>query len=125
MAEKKAKTAEKSGADQQRKRLCPSCGAESRVVQYTGFGPRGFFWVCEKACGYRRYPLIDVPTARRFRHGADRKFAARSKSSRSRFDDEETRQDGEEDASVGEAAGEDQKQYEERSASESELKGRS
>ena len=50
MAEKKAKTAEKTAAAQ--KRLCPSCGAESRVVQYTGFGPRGFFWVCDKNCGY-------------------------------------------------------------------------
>ena len=54
MAEKKAKTAEKSSADQQKKHLCPSCGAESRVVQYTGFGPRGFFWVCEKTCGYTK-----------------------------------------------------------------------
>jgi len=54
VAEKKAKTAEKSGADAQKKHLCPSCGAESRVVQYTGFGPRGFFWVCEKACGYTK-----------------------------------------------------------------------
>jgi ribosomal protein L37AE/L43A len=54
VAEKKAKTAEKSSADQQRKHLCPSCGAESRVVQYTGFGPRGFFWVCEKTCGYTK-----------------------------------------------------------------------
>lgn len=53
MAEKKAKTAEKSG-DAGRKHLCPSCGAESRVVQFTGFGPRGHFWVCEKSCGYTR-----------------------------------------------------------------------
>ena len=51
MAEKKAKTAEKGG-DATRKRLCPTCGAESRVVQFTGFGPRGFFWVCDKNCGY-------------------------------------------------------------------------
>ena len=51
MAEKKAKTAEK-GADVARKRNCPSCGAESRVVQFTGYGPRGFFWVCDKNCGY-------------------------------------------------------------------------
>jgi len=51
MAEKKAKTAEKGG-DAARKRACPSCGAESRVVQFTGFGPRGFFWVCDKTCGY-------------------------------------------------------------------------
>ena len=51
MAEKKAKTAEKGG-DAGRKRLCPTCGAESRVIQFTGFGPRGFFWVCEKNCGY-------------------------------------------------------------------------
>ncbi len=51
MAEKKAKTAEKgAGATQLRK--CPSCGADSRVVQYAGFGPRGFFWVCDKNCGY-------------------------------------------------------------------------
>ncbi len=47
MAEKKAKTAEKGG-DAARKRLCPSCGAESRVVQFTGYGPHGFFWVCDK-----------------------------------------------------------------------------
>ena len=53
MAEKKAKTAEKAG-DAGRKLLCPSCGAESRVVEYTGFGPRGFFWVCEKNCGYTK-----------------------------------------------------------------------
>jgi len=51
MAEKKAKTAEKGG-DAIRKRICPSCGAESRVVQFTGYGPHGFFWVCEKSCGY-------------------------------------------------------------------------
>ncbi|HLK10474.1 MAG TPA: hypothetical protein VKW76_03775 [Candidatus Binatia bacterium] len=51
MAEKKAKTAEKSG-DAGRKHLCPACGAETRVVQFTGFGPRGYFWVCEKSCGY-------------------------------------------------------------------------
>ena len=51
MAEKKAKTAEKGG-DGARKRPCPSCGAESRVIQFTGFGPRGFFWVCDKTCGY-------------------------------------------------------------------------
>ena len=51
MAEKKAKTAEKGG-DAARKRSCPSCSAETRIVQYTGFGPRGFFWVCEKNCGY-------------------------------------------------------------------------
>src|SRR5438046_10708064 len=52
MAEgRKAKTAEKGG-DAARKRLCPSCGAESRVVQFAGFGPRGFYWVCDKNCGY-------------------------------------------------------------------------
>ncbi len=53
MAEKKAKTAEKGG-DPGKKHICPSCGAESRVIQFTGYGPRGFFWVCEKACGYTR-----------------------------------------------------------------------
>ncbi len=51
MAEKKAKTAQKSGEVQQ-KHLCPSCGAESRVTYFTGYGKRGFFWVCEKGCGY-------------------------------------------------------------------------
>lgn len=53
MAEKKAKTAEKN-ADALRKHLCPSCGSESRVVQYVGSGPRGFFWVCDKNCGYTK-----------------------------------------------------------------------
>jgi hypothetical protein len=52
MAEKKAKTAEKSGAVQ--KKACPACGAEARVVQFTGYGPRGYFWVCDKNCGYQQ-----------------------------------------------------------------------
>ncbi len=51
MAEKKAKTAER-GADAARKHACPTCGAESKVVFYTGFGKKGFFWVCDKNCGY-------------------------------------------------------------------------
>ena len=51
MAEKKAKTAEKGG-ELAHSRRCPRCGAETRVVQFAGFGPRGFFWVCEKSCGY-------------------------------------------------------------------------
>ena len=51
MAESKAKTAEK-GREVERRRLCPTCGSDSRVVQFTGFGPQGFFWVCEKNCGY-------------------------------------------------------------------------
>ncbi len=50
MAEKKAKTAEKGGAVL--KHACPKCGSESRVVFYTGFGKRGYFWSCDKACGY-------------------------------------------------------------------------
>ena len=45
-SEKKAKTAATKEAVH--KRLCPDCGAESRVVQYTGYGPKGFFWVCDK-----------------------------------------------------------------------------
>ncbi|GBD26992.1 hypothetical protein HRbin30_02335 [bacterium HR30] len=52
MAEKKAKTAEKGGV--QEKRSCPNCGADVRVVKFTGFGPHGFFWVCDKNCGYTR-----------------------------------------------------------------------
>ena len=51
MAEKKAKTAER-GTDAGHKHMCRSCGAESKVIFYTGFGKRGFFWVCEKNCGY-------------------------------------------------------------------------
>jgi ssDNA-binding Zn-finger/Zn-ribbon topoisomerase 1 len=51
MADKKAKTAEKTGV-LQTKHLCPSCGTESRVTYFTGFGRRGFFWVCDKDCGY-------------------------------------------------------------------------
>jgi hypothetical protein len=53
MAEKKAKTAEKGG-DAGRKVMCPQCGAECRVVQQVGAGPRGFFWTCDKACGFSR-----------------------------------------------------------------------
>jgi hypothetical protein len=52
MAEKRAKTAEKS-SDAVKRRSCPTCGAEARVVQFAGFGPRGFYWLCDKACGYR------------------------------------------------------------------------
>ncbi len=51
MADKKAKTAEKSGLAHA-KHQCPSCGTESRVTYFTGFGRKGFFWVCEKSCGY-------------------------------------------------------------------------
>jgi hypothetical protein len=43
----KAKTAQKSDALRS-KRFCPVCGGESKVVQFTGFGPKGFFWVCDK-----------------------------------------------------------------------------
>lgn len=52
MAEKKAKTAEKSAGEVQLKHICPQCGAESKVTFFTGFGRKGFFLVCEKACGY-------------------------------------------------------------------------
>jgi transcription elongation factor Elf1 len=51
MAEKKAKTAEKAG-EVARKHLCPNCSAETKVVMYAGFGKRGYFWVCDKNCGY-------------------------------------------------------------------------
>ena len=52
MAEKKAKTAQKKGGEIQLKHACPSCGSESRVTYFAGFGRKGFFWVCEKNCGY-------------------------------------------------------------------------
>jgi len=52
MAEgKKAKTAEKGGAIQQ-KRSCPTCGADTKVTMLTGWGPKGLFWMCDKNCGY-------------------------------------------------------------------------
>ena len=50
MADTRAKTAEKGG--QVNKRSCPKCGADARIIQFAGYGPRGFFWVCEKECGY-------------------------------------------------------------------------
>jgi hypothetical protein len=51
MAEKKAKTAEKSGSAQH-KHSCPQCGADSKVTLFAGHGRKGFFLVCEKACGF-------------------------------------------------------------------------
>jgi hypothetical protein len=51
MAEKKARTAER-GSQGQPRHLCPKCGAESKVTLFAGYGRRGFFLVCEKACGY-------------------------------------------------------------------------
>jgi hypothetical protein len=52
MAEKKAKTAEKSGGQIERKRLCPTCGADGNVTLFAGYGRKGFYVVCEKACGF-------------------------------------------------------------------------
>jgi len=52
MAEKKAKTAHKSSAAAAARHACPSCGADSRVTYFTGYGAKGFFWVCDKGCGY-------------------------------------------------------------------------
>ena len=52
MAEKKAKTAEKSAGAARAKHMCPSCAVESQVTYFTGFGRKGYFWVCSKNCGY-------------------------------------------------------------------------
>jgi hypothetical protein len=52
MAEKKAKTAEKSGGQIERKRVCPTCGADGKVTLFAGYGRKGFYVVCEKACGF-------------------------------------------------------------------------
>ena len=52
MADKKAKTAHKSAGNVAKTRACPTCGADSKVTYFTGFGRKGFFWVCEKDCGY-------------------------------------------------------------------------
>jgi hypothetical protein len=45
----KAKTAQKSDA-LRAKKFCPTCGggAEMKIVQFAGYGQRGFFWVCDK-----------------------------------------------------------------------------
>ncbi|HUO03748.1 MAG TPA: hypothetical protein VMU16_01000 [Candidatus Binataceae bacterium] len=52
MAEKKAKTAEKGAGAVQLKHMCPSCGAESKVTKFAGYGRKGFYLVCEKNCGF-------------------------------------------------------------------------
>ncbi len=52
MAEKKARTAEKSAGQSQQKHLCKTCGSDAKVTLFTGFGRKGFFLVCEKQCGY-------------------------------------------------------------------------
>ena len=52
MAEKKAKTAEKNAGQVQYKHLCGECGGESKVTKFAGFGRKGFYLVCEKACGF-------------------------------------------------------------------------
>ncbi len=51
MAEKRAKTAQKGNAAAMR-HPCPNCDSDSRVTYFTGYGPKGYFWVCEKGCGY-------------------------------------------------------------------------
>lgn len=53
MAEKKAKTAQKGKGSAIVRHRCPSCGADSRVTNFAGYGEfKGLFWVCEKGCGY-------------------------------------------------------------------------
>lgn len=52
MGAKKAKTAQKTTTQQ--KHVCPDCGNEAKIVMYAGYGDRGLFWVCEKACGYKQ-----------------------------------------------------------------------
>ena len=53
MAEKKAKTAQKGPGNAMVRHACPNCGSDSRVTYFTGYGPqKGFFWVCDKSCGY-------------------------------------------------------------------------
>ena len=51
MAGRKLKAGQKGAATAGR-HVCPNCGADSRVTYFTGFGPKGYFWVCEKGCGY-------------------------------------------------------------------------
>ena len=48
----KAKTAQ-GEKGKSNKRACPTCPGEVRVVQFAGFGKKGFYWTCEKdGCGY-------------------------------------------------------------------------
>ena len=48
MAEaRKAKTAQKRGAEAAGKYLCQKCGTPVQVTRFAGFGPRGLFWVPE------------------------------------------------------------------------------
>lgn len=50
---KKAKTGEKTGRDVGHKHMCPKCDSEAHIVRFAGFGPKGLFWVCDKAdCTY-------------------------------------------------------------------------
>lgn len=44
----RGKTAQKGKEAGPAQRICPTCGALSRVVQFAGFGKKGFYWVCEK-----------------------------------------------------------------------------
>ena len=56
MAEKKAKTAQKRG-NEIVKRQCAKCGSSVQVTYFTGFGPKGLFWVPEgKECGETECP---------------------------------------------------------------------
>lgn len=52
MGAKKAKTAQKTSTQQ--KHVCPDCGSDARIVMFAGYGDRGLFWVCDKACGYKQ-----------------------------------------------------------------------
>ena len=56
MAEKKAKTAQKRGGEQNKK-LCAKCGSPIQVVRFAGFGSKGLFWAPEgKECGESECP---------------------------------------------------------------------
>lgn len=55
MAEKKAKTAQKR--TEVTKRQCKKCGTAVQVTYFTGYGPKGFFWVPEgKDCSESECP---------------------------------------------------------------------
>ncbi len=52
---KTAQKDKKSGSQQ----ICPKCEAPMRVVQFAGFGKKGFYWVCEKNAEYA-FPTSSV-----------------------------------------------------------------
>jgi hypothetical protein len=52
MAEKEAKNCPEVRRRRANEAPLSSLRAESKVTYFTGAGRKGFFWVCDKSCGY-------------------------------------------------------------------------